>query len=577
MASTYYTIGSKGDDVKKLQQALTSAGYSVGSSGADGIYGKDTAAAVKAYQKANNLTADGIIGTQTLGSLYKPVATASSNVITPVKTDTSTYNPQTGKGTFDDGTQYEKFTYENGMPTNVGTGAKLGSLTGQTDLTGINDIKTQADTTSTATTPSALDVLNSKIDTILNKYLDYDINSAYDVTTDPQYASLKQQYENAGSAAYNNQMGRLAAMTGGRPSTAAVGTASQAQNNYAQEFSGTVLPGLISNEQTRRQQAYSNLASQLEELQGVVSTRYNQYRDTVSDTGQLASGKYTQAGQINQQAIQSNEEAELTNRASILAAANYDNIQAYINTLDPNDPLVPYLQAERQKKIDAQNAAQATAEEKAAATKTAAEQTTYERSVEQQELASKLKYTNAQIANMAADNARAWATVNESNGTKAEQKARDTQYNTEFKNMMSAADPTAYLESVKANLYPEVYSSLKKIEKGEKTYSYVEDPEYATELEDAIADPQGWLEIYKSNRQAFYDTYTSEGAQKIADVAQAQIDENVSSSMAAKYKEYYTLAETDFRAFKKKMKSNEKAIIDEVGIDNYEKLKEMLQ
>jgi hypothetical protein len=37
-----------------------------------------------------------------------------------------------------------------------------------------------------------------------------------------------------------------------------------------------------------------------------------------------------------------------------LAARYYDDIQAYINTLDPNDPIVPYLYAERRKKINAQ-------------------------------------------------------------------------------------------------------------------------------------------------------------------------------------------------------------------------------
>ena len=73
MASTYYTLGSKGDEVKKLQTALTNAGFDAG--GNDGIYGPKTAAAVTSYQKANNLTIDGIAGSQTLGSLYKPATT----------------------------------------------------------------------------------------------------------------------------------------------------------------------------------------------------------------------------------------------------------------------------------------------------------------------------------------------------------------------------------------------------------------------------------------------------------------------------------------------------------------------
>lgn len=66
--------GFKGSDVKKLQKALNSKGYSVGKYGADGSFGNDTKSAVKKFQKANKLTADGIVGKNTahkLGWLYK--------------------------------------------------------------------------------------------------------------------------------------------------------------------------------------------------------------------------------------------------------------------------------------------------------------------------------------------------------------------------------------------------------------------------------------------------------------------------------------------------------------------------
>ena len=45
------SIGSSGEEVRKLQNALMSAGYDVGSSGADGKFGPSTSAAVKKYQK----------------------------------------------------------------------------------------------------------------------------------------------------------------------------------------------------------------------------------------------------------------------------------------------------------------------------------------------------------------------------------------------------------------------------------------------------------------------------------------------------------------------------------------------
>lgn len=63
--------GCKGDDVRALQQLLICAGYSCGSSGADGICGKNTVAAIKAYQKDNGLTVDGIAGKKTIERLQK--------------------------------------------------------------------------------------------------------------------------------------------------------------------------------------------------------------------------------------------------------------------------------------------------------------------------------------------------------------------------------------------------------------------------------------------------------------------------------------------------------------------------
>jgi putative chitinase len=53
--------GSKGPEVKKIQEKLGLV--------ADGIFGKNTEAAVKAWQKANGLKDDGIVGPSTLGKM----------------------------------------------------------------------------------------------------------------------------------------------------------------------------------------------------------------------------------------------------------------------------------------------------------------------------------------------------------------------------------------------------------------------------------------------------------------------------------------------------------------------------
>ena len=57
--------GSKGDAAKIVQGALIAKGYPCGSSGIDGIFGAASVAALKNYQKAMKLTADGIVGPAT--------------------------------------------------------------------------------------------------------------------------------------------------------------------------------------------------------------------------------------------------------------------------------------------------------------------------------------------------------------------------------------------------------------------------------------------------------------------------------------------------------------------------------
>lgn len=61
--------GDAGADVKDLQSDLISLGFDCGSYGADGEFGSATLAAVKAFQTANGLTADGIAGEKTLKKL----------------------------------------------------------------------------------------------------------------------------------------------------------------------------------------------------------------------------------------------------------------------------------------------------------------------------------------------------------------------------------------------------------------------------------------------------------------------------------------------------------------------------
>ena len=69
--------GSRGEAVKQMQQALISLGYLGGT--ADGIFGTHTENAVKKFQRASRLTADGLAGSKTLELLYQKAGKSSAS------------------------------------------------------------------------------------------------------------------------------------------------------------------------------------------------------------------------------------------------------------------------------------------------------------------------------------------------------------------------------------------------------------------------------------------------------------------------------------------------------------------
>ena len=76
--------GSIGSDVKELQQALISLGYSCGPDGADSEFGPNTAKAVKAFQKDKGLSQTGVYNAEThkvLSSIINP--STPSDPVTP--------------------------------------------------------------------------------------------------------------------------------------------------------------------------------------------------------------------------------------------------------------------------------------------------------------------------------------------------------------------------------------------------------------------------------------------------------------------------------------------------------------
>ena len=80
VGDTLLKVGTTGSDVVQLQTELNYLGYNVGI--VDGIFGSNTQAAVKAFQSAQSLSADGIVGPITgnqLNSLYATKVSQKNN------------------------------------------------------------------------------------------------------------------------------------------------------------------------------------------------------------------------------------------------------------------------------------------------------------------------------------------------------------------------------------------------------------------------------------------------------------------------------------------------------------------
>ena len=231
----YLSIGDRGDSVRKLQQALQSAGYDVGSTGADGIYGQRTQDAVRRYQQAQGIDADGIFGEWTQGRLYG----SSGSQQQEVKAPSYKYDPGT-----DDAYQ-----------------EALGRLQ--------EAQKAQA--------PSYAGTYDKQLEDIYNKIVGRK-DFSYDVNADALYQQYKDQYTTLGKQAMQDTMGQAAALTGGYDSTYAQGAAQQQYDAYLQQL-GNVVPDLYDKAYDRYRQEGTDLMQQYQMLGGLRDTEYNRYQD----------------------------------------------------------------------------------------------------------------------------------------------------------------------------------------------------------------------------------------------------------------------------------------------------------
>ena len=134
-ASKYATLefGSRGSDVLKLQKALLELGFNP--NGTDGKFGRGTETAVKAYQAARGLEADGKAGTLTLTKLYAETDGQSATVTTPVTTNPNTLKyGDSGSRVTELQTALVKLGYNtNGVDGRFGAGTQRAVISFQKD------------------------------------------------------------------------------------------------------------------------------------------------------------------------------------------------------------------------------------------------------------------------------------------------------------------------------------------------------------------------------------------------------------------------------------------------------------
>ena len=234
------SYGSRGSEVTELQKLLNKNGYKLSE---DGIFGTNTQAAVKDYQKKNNLAVDGIVGTNTMSALSK-ASTGTTNQNNTAASTGFQYNPyqesdavKQAKAMLDQQLAQKPGAYQSAWQTQ----------------------------------------LNDTINKILNRE-----KFSYDLNGDALYQQYKDQYMLQGKQAMMDTMGQAQAMTGGYGNSYAQSVGQQAYQGYMQQLNDKI-PELYQLALNKYQMEGDDLATQYSILGAQEEQDYGRYRDGVSD------------------------------------------------------------------------------------------------------------------------------------------------------------------------------------------------------------------------------------------------------------------------------------------------------
>lgn len=238
------SYGSRGDEVKKLQEALNSEGYGLS---VDGLYGAKTQAAVQDYQSKNGLSVDGIAGANTQGKLYGTSGESQQQAAPAPATP----------------------TYEAPKPS-----AYQPSETVQQAQALLQQQLSQRPGEYQSQWQDKLDELLGRIQN--REPFQYDLNG------DALYQQYKDRYIQQGQQAMMDTMGEAAALTGGYGNSYAQNAGQQAYQSYLQGLNDKV-PELYQLAFDRYDREGQELYNQFALIGEQENQDYSRYRDDLSD------------------------------------------------------------------------------------------------------------------------------------------------------------------------------------------------------------------------------------------------------------------------------------------------------
>lgn len=234
MASSYPMLryGSSGQEVRRLQQALNRAGYSLE---VDGGFGEKTRAALMDYQRRAGMTPDGVAGSKTWASLG--LQSAQDRLADLEKGYTPSRETQEARRSWEELVARQPGDY---------------------------------------TSPYA-----DRMEDLLRQMESREAFS-YDPSRDEMFRRYARLYQRQGQTAMEDTLGQAAGLTGGYDSSYARQAGQQEYNRYMQELAALV-PQLQQDAWDRYETQGQALLDQYKLLQGQDEDAYGQWRDRMED------------------------------------------------------------------------------------------------------------------------------------------------------------------------------------------------------------------------------------------------------------------------------------------------------